>query len=120
MVPGVVGRFNSLALRIALPERSILAVIGSRCRALPINTSTRRSLCQQASVDSLHLGCDSPKAPVLILPSTTPAVHQRLTNGVDTTLAQALIVSIGAARIGVAVDAHLGRSDSASCKPRCR
>ena len=34
--------------------------------------------------------------------------NQSVTNGVDTTLAQVLVVWIGAARIGVAVDAHAG------------
>ena len=43
-----------------------------------------------------------------ILPSRHSGVNQRLTNGVDTTFAQALVVSVGAARIGVAVDAHAG------------
>ncbi|MGZ8529398.1 MAG: hypothetical protein ACXW6J_02015 [Candidatus Binatia bacterium] len=42
--------------------------------ALPISTSTRRSLCQQGSVGALHLGCDSPKAPVMILLADTPAL----------------------------------------------
>ena len=88
--------------------------------SVPISTSTRRSRCQQGSVDSLHLGCDSPKAPVLILLCGHSGINQRVTNVVDTTLTQPLIVSIGAARIGVAVDADLGGSDSASCRPRCQ
>ena len=105
LVPGVADQFTSLALRLALPEDRTCPLsascVGAESHvdatvALPASVSRfvaqRFLLAESAGHD-------------LIAPNAS--LNQRVTNGVDTTLAQTLVVLVGAARIRVAADVHL-------------
>ena len=64
-----------------------------------IPTSTRRSLCQHVSVDSLHKGLRLAEGAARDLVARNASLNQRVANSVDAAFAQGLVVLLGAARI---------------------